>query len=95
MCHSSSTASESYDAHYAAGFEGLKTKWMSVDAASPLQAQARAAMERREQVIAAHLAKVRQQAAREAQLSGGAAGHRGGRGAGATRGRGGGCRADT
>jgi len=56
----------SYDAHYAAAFEGLKRRWDSVAPAEQWQARAQAAMVRCESVIAAHLADVREQAAQEA-----------------------------
>ena len=56
----------SYDEHYAAAFEGLMRRWDSVAAAEEWQARARAAMGRCELVIAAHLAEVREQAARDA-----------------------------
>ena len=56
----------SYDEHYAAAFEGLMRRWDSVAAAEEWQARARAAMVRCELVIAAHLAEVREQAARDA-----------------------------
>ena len=58
----------SYDVHYAAVFEGLKRRWDSVTPAPEWQVRARAAIERCEQVIAAHLADAREQAAREALL---------------------------
>jgi hypothetical protein len=58
----------SYDVHYAGVFEGLRRRWDSVTPASEWQVRARAAMERCEQVVAAHLADVREQAARQALL---------------------------
>ncbi len=58
----------SYDAHYAAAFEDLKRRWDSVAPTDERQARARAAIGRCELVIAAHLADVREQAAREALL---------------------------
>jgi len=57
-----------YDANYEGAFEGLKRRWDCVAPADEWQARARAAMERCELVIAAHLADVREQAAREALL---------------------------
>lgn len=61
-------AERSHDAHYAGAFEGLKRRWDSAAPADEWQARARAAMGRCEAVIAAHLANVREQAAREAVL---------------------------
>jgi hypothetical protein len=58
----------SHDAYYEVAFEGLKRRWDSVAAADEWQARARAAIGRCDAVIAAHLAEVRQQAAREALL---------------------------
>jgi ElaB/YqjD/DUF883 family membrane-anchored ribosome-binding protein len=57
-----------YDVHYEGAFEGLKRRWDSVTPASEWQERARAAIQRCEQVVAAHLADVRERAAREALL---------------------------
>ena len=58
----------SYDVHYAAVLEGLQRRWDSVTPEVEWRERARAAIGRCEQVIAAHLADVREQAAREAVL---------------------------
>lgn len=58
----------SHDVHFAAVFEDLKRRWDSVAAEAQWQTRARAAIGRCEQVIAAHLADARQQAARDALL---------------------------